>query len=287
MTGSIEQHRWDLLKVLAKQPSGHTGAVDGRRLTEWMKLSPDEVNDAVTILVEDRLVEWLRTKGSAPYTFSEVWITSRGRYELERAGTGLEDGSVSSHLMSRPPTPVGSPFGFSDADWEFVAERHAEGDTLSVVMGYQFESNHYDSKELTANIESMFRTAMIEYGKLAGAAAVRLDFQPLAAGYGEHLFNEIARDIISADIAVFETSDLNPNVMIEMGVALTWGVRILPIKSVGCPKPPSDLSGQTWADHTDSGASFEDPDHDKKMVRMVERAIRKKSGSFVSRRGHG
>lgn len=42
-------------------------------------------------------------------------------------------------------------------------------------------------------------------------------------------FNEIARDVISADIAVFETSDQNSNVMIEMGVALTWGRRVLPI----------------------------------------------------------
>jgi len=42
----------------------------------------------------------------------------------------------------------------------------------------------------------------------------------LSAGYGRHLFNEIASDIISADIAVFEASDLNANVMIEIGVAL-------------------------------------------------------------------
>lgn len=101
-------------------------------------------------------------------------------------------------------------------------------------------------------------------------------FQPLAAGYGEHLFNEIARDIISADIGVFETSDLNPNVMLEMGVALTWGVRVLPIKVQGKDRPPSDISGQTWADYLDSGSTFVDPEHETKLVRMIERAIRKK-----------
>jgi hypothetical protein len=47
--------------------------------------------------------------------------------------------------------------------------------------------------------------------------------------YGEYLFNEIARDIISADIAVFDTSGLTPNVMLEMGVALTSGTRVPPI----------------------------------------------------------
>jgi hypothetical protein len=44
---------------------------------------------------------------------------------------------------------------------------------------------------------------------------------------------------------LFETSDNNPNVMIEMGVALTWDRRVFPIKKKGRPKPPSDISGQT------------------------------------------
>jgi hypothetical protein len=49
------------------------------------------------------------------------------------------------------------------------------------------------------------------------------------------------------DIAVFDVSDLNPNVMIEIGVALTWGIRMLLIRENGSPTPPSDISGQTWA----------------------------------------
>jgi len=67
--------------------------------------------------------------------------------------------------------------------------------------------------------------------------------------------------------------------MLEMGVALTWGIRILPIKMKDCLKPPSDISGQTWADYEDSAQVFVDPDHSKKMVRMVERAARKKQKS--------
>jgi hypothetical protein len=129
---------------------------------------------------------------------------------------------------------------------------------------------------LKTNVQKMFKEAVTSYNKLPGARPITLDFRPLAAGYGEHLFNEIARDVIGADIAVFETSDLNPNVMVEIGVALTWGVRVLPIKAEGCPKPPSDISGQTWADYKDSGAGFADPEHNSKLVRMVERAARKK-----------
>ena len=123
----------------------------------------------------------------------------------------------------------------------------------------------------------MCQSAVASYNGTPNAIQMALQFRPLAAGYGEHLFNKISRDVISADIAVFETSDLNPNVMIEMGVALTWGVRVLPIKLKDRPPPPSDISGQTWADYLDSASSFVSPDHAQRMVEMVQRAARKKA----------
>ena len=179
-------------------------------------------------------------------------------------------------MIHEPMTPVGSPYGFTDEDWENVLEKKSLGNRLSVVFGYQFESALYDVARLRENIEKSFILAVDDYNSFKNAVPVVLDFRSLAAGYGEHLFNEICRDIISADIAVFDTSELNPNVMLEMGVALTWGIRVLPIKMKNCPKPPSDISGQTWADYEDSAQVFVDPDHSKKMVRMVERAARKK-----------
>jgi len=93
------------------------------------------------------------------------------------------------------------------------------------------------------------------------------------------LFNEIARNIIGADIAVFETSDLNPNVMLEMGVALTWGVRVLPIKKRDAPKPPSDISGQTWIDYEDSFARVIDSEFERNLLKMIERimAVKRKT----------
>jgi hypothetical protein len=143
-------------------------------------------------------------------------------------------------------------------------------------LGYKFESEHYDSDELIANVQDMFERAVTEYNELHVSYQIVLDFRALSAGYGEHLFNEIARDIISADIAVFETSNLTPNVMVELGVALTWGVRVLPIKREGQPTPPSDISGQTWIDYQDSASTFIDLEHSQKLVRMIERAARKK-----------
>jgi hypothetical protein len=63
--------------------------------------------------------------------------------------------------------------------------------------------------------------------------------------------------------------------MVEIGVALAWGVRVLPIKKKG-RKPPTDISGQTWADYTMDGLKFSDEDHEEKLVTMVENAMQKK-----------
>jgi len=122
----------------------------------------------------------------------------------------------------------------------------------------------------------MFEQAVNRYNGENQGQEIKVEFTALHAGYGEHLFNTIARDIISSDIAVFETSDLAPNVFIEIGVALTWGSRVFLIKKDGCPVPPSDISGQTFAAHKNDAKEFADPDHQEKLYRMVERAIRRK-----------
>ena len=70
------------------------------------------------------------------------------------------------------------------------------------------------SSMLRRHVEDMFLKAVNDYDNEPGSLPIRLNFQALAAGYGEHLFNKIARDIIGADIAVFETFNLNPNVML-------------------------------------------------------------------------
>jgi len=251
--------------------------INGEKVQELTGLTPQEINDSVSILIDAAYVEWLQELGTHPFDFAYVWITPRGKLEYESAKKEYEQSPNSPKAMIyEPMTPVGSPYGFNDEDWETVAENKSKGNTLSVVFGYQFTSGRYDSTSLKENMEKSFKSAVEKYNSLKNARPVTLDFRSLAAGYGEHLFNEICRDIISADIAVFDTSDLNPNVMLEMGVALTWGVRVLPIKMKDCPKPPSDISGQTWADYENSGQVFVDPDHSIKMLRMVERSARKK-----------
>jgi hypothetical protein len=279
MPNLIQDNATTILRTLSEQPrpEGGDAELSGPDLAQLTGLTPNEINDAVAFLLEAGLVEWLQTLGTGPYDFNVVWVTARGRYELERMTNEPQVAQIAREVqMRRPQSPVGSPYGFTDYDWEIVADRKSRRDYLYVVLGYQFESEFYASEQLVANTQNMFERAVEEYNRLPRSYQIVLDFSPLRAGYGEHLFNEIARDIISADIAVFETSDLNPNVMVELGVALTWGVRVLPIKQEGQPRPPSDISGQTWADYQNDASIFVDPDHSQKLVRMIQRAARKK-----------
>ncbi len=284
-----------ILEVLEAAPRGEY--VDRNDIAQRAALPPDRVNDAMALLVDAGQAEWIQTFGTAPFDFNAAMITSRGRYERQRVRAAIEglqkaaptgDGNpapivgdiaqapTAVNFEIRPPAPVGSPFGFTDEDWETVAGRKNDPQRLYTVLGHQFESEHFDGPLLRRNVEAMLQQAVERHNASRHGPAVVLSHRPLNAGYGEHLFNEIARDIIGSDIAVFETSDLNPNVMLEMGVALTWGVRVLPIKREDRPTPPSDVSGQTWANHRESGATFVDPDHLDKVVRTIERALRKK-----------
>lgn len=286
MSTPIEKNAWKILTTLTELPTNEMGQalIDAKDLQKITGLSPAEINDAIALLEPTGNIELLNALGTAPFTFRGVEITPLGRNtvqqqiaENERSQYELSHQNETPEKGKSPPVPLGSPYGFTDNDWEIVSERKSKGNTLNVVMGYQFKSEHYDGNLLKENVEKMFQKAVDKYNGKSGSIRVTLEFTPLAAGYGEHLFNEIARDVISADIAIFDASDLNPNVMIEMGVALTWGVRVLPIKEKTRPKPPSDISGQTWADYENSGANFTDSEHENKLVRMVERAARKKN----------
>jgi hypothetical protein len=225
--------------------------------------------------------------GTHPFSFGHADLTALGRYEYQRSrhtpATGSEavgvvyrPSAVAATTVSQLPVPPGSPYGFEAPDWEYVVAEHRRANHLKVVLGLQFQSKHYVTTDLVNNVRLTFETAIAAYNLEPGHAPITLSVQQLRAGYGEHLFNQIARDIISADIAVFETSDHNPNVMIEIGVALTWGRRVFLIKKEGRPTPPSDISGQTWANYRDSAREFVNPEHIEMLVVMIGLAMRRK-----------
>jgi len=272
---TIREDLTAVLQQLATYPQ-HTWA-GNEELAKALDMSPERLNTAVSLLENSGYVKPLRVMGTGPFDFAKVEITAQGKLELERAqaeARAKSEGVAAAQTAEvRPsPFPIGSPFGFTDLDWEYIGIEH-KSTKLIVVFAHQWGSEHYDSETLLNALSEEFTQAL---ARSSTAGSLSLSFVPLRAGYGEHVFNKIARSIIAADIGVFETSDLNPNVMIEMGVALTWGTRVHPIRKESCPEPPSDISGQTWACYRDSGGVWVDPDHLDRVIEMVESAARKK-----------
>lgn len=219
------------------QRSEEISYVSGATLTEKTGLDAGRINDAMSVLVDAGLAEWLQVMGTAPYDFGEATITARGRYERQRAiqaakrlpAPANQTDAIAAVAATRSARRRQSdhPTDSQMKTGEIVAERKGQQSQLRVVLGYQFESQHYETEKLRTNVKASFEAAIAEYHARQMGPAISLKFKVLGAGYGEHLFNEIARDIISADIAVFDASDLNPNVMLEMGVALTWDRRTI------------------------------------------------------------
>ena len=265
----IEKNAFEILKFLVEKGISQ---IEAKELAKALDLTPEEINDATSYLESLGAVTLFRSIGTAPYLFSELFLESKGKFLYYEITKGEEE----SVLPKRPINPVGSPYGFTDKDWEFVTLRKRDRKTLYVVIGLQYKSNYYNINDLLKNMEEHFKKVIELYNEKHKEENISLKFEKLEGGYGEHLFNEIARMIIGSDIAIFDTSDLNPNVMIELGVALTWGIRVLPIREKNSPEPPSDISGQTWIMYEDSGKILLDENVYKKLEIMIERAIAKK-----------
>lgn len=274
----IEENAVKILTILIERK---VKEAQGEQIKQITGLSPEDINDAVAYLEDLGSVEVIKWLGTAPYNFGTVMVNSRGRYlyhEMKKKTDEVEKEEEKKLLPKRPVNPVGSPYGFTDDDWEFVSLRREDRSTLNVVFGLQYKSEYYNTDQLINNIKKHFQKAVEMYDEKHSKEKITLQFEKLTAGYGEHLFNTVARSIIGSDIAVFEVSDQNPNVMIELGVALTWGVRVLPLREKNSPKPPTDISGQTWIGHEESGEKIIDEEFHKKLEKMIERAISKKGG---------
>ena len=277
--------------------------LSGKELQDLTGLTVSEINYAIATLEESRLVQVTGSTSIPPFTFDRVELTSRGKYQTDQIAkistqsgrrekrpveAGIKEyvevgDTVRAKKISStnyvpkytiPFPPAGSPFGFTPEDWSLVTDSKRDSSKLYVVFGFQLISKYYDTNKLIQNAQNMFQTTINEYNKLGNS--VGLEFDTLGAGYGQHLFNKIARDIISSDIAVFDVSSPNRNVMIEIGVALTWGIKVFIIRAKNTPKTPSDISGQTWAEYEDSALTFSNPKHQKELLIMVKLAARQK-----------
>lgn len=274
----IEQNAFNLLDLMVKSEKEDFG---NDELQAQSALSFREISDALEYLDGIGAIKTLRGLSRGNSHVVAAHLLSRGRYLYHEIRTKIKEEKRKGYepivaLPTRPLNPIGSPYGFTEYDWETVALQKENANKLFVVLGLQFNSDFYDTEKLGQNLNSILLKNIEGYNKLHIGNEITLNFERLAAGYGEHLFNDIARSIIGADIAIFESSNLNPNVMIEMGVALTWGVRVLLIRKKGCPKPPSDISGQTWIEYDEDLLTIFDDDFEKRLRKMIERVMANK-----------
>ena len=109
MTTPLEEATYRVLAALAKARRPLTG----HELTMAAGLSTEDLNDAVSLLAQSENVEVVHTLGTQPYNFREVKMTARGRYEFERVERSGRPARQPVENM-RPPTPIGSPYGFQD-----------------------------------------------------------------------------------------------------------------------------------------------------------------------------
>ena len=297
----IEQNALYILKILV---DNNTKRIGGRGLNELTGFDPRDINDAIKYLEDLDAVDVLKALGTSPYNFLNVEVKSRGRYlyyEIfsDEKRTILDENKIKQSqvqmkdvkpvektpksdlkvqiIPERTYYPVGSPYGFTEDNWESVSLKKTNRNILEVVFGLQYVSDYYNIEDIIKNIKSYFEIAIENFNlNNPEEGNVKLKFRKLTAGYGEHVFNSIAESIIGSDIAIFEVSDNNPNVMIELGVALTWGITVLPLIEKSSSEIPSDISGQTWIKYEKSGEIIHDHDFEDKLNITVQRAIFKK-----------
>lgn len=278
MPSPIEEHASYLLALMAESDRSEFSS-------HWLQLQSGLEPEAI-----DRAVDYLDDLGavkacgpaSHPFAFRDVRLQSRGRflYQAMRAVQQAEppESEAWRLLPDPPPNPVATPYGLTAEDWAVVALRKTDSQTLHVVLALQFVSPYYDMKALIRNIEGRFRRAVQEYNYRHYEAMITVRFEHLLAGLKPDPFNRVARDIVGADLAVFETSDCNPNVMLEMGVALTWGVPVVPLRRAAARPIVLDVSGQGYVLHENSAAHILCEAFDEELVGTIEQAIRMKTG---------
>lgn len=75
----------DMTKVLiALNKAPRNTYVDNKQLAKDTGLSPDDLNDAVELLVNKGLVEWLQGLGTAPFKFECAQLTALGRATIKQ-----------------------------------------------------------------------------------------------------------------------------------------------------------------------------------------------------------
>lgn len=77
-----QEHAARIQQLLAEQPAAYQ-ALTGEQLAERTQLRPDEINDAVQLLIQRGHAACDYSEGRRPYAFTTVQVTPEGRAPFE------------------------------------------------------------------------------------------------------------------------------------------------------------------------------------------------------------
>jgi hypothetical protein len=115
---------------------------------------------------------------------------------------------------------------------------------IKVFAGYQFKSNYFKRSKLDEALSWAAQTVSNDFS--TENYIIEVQYEPVDITPGSILINELKSLIISSDICVFEVSDLNQNVFIELGIALGNNKPTIMLRNTSVGEDnrlPSDLSG--------------------------------------------
>lgn len=124
---------------------------------------------------------------------------------------------------------------------------------INVFAGYQFESDYFNRSELDDAIVWACDTAA---GDISKQYEIDLKYTPVDITPGNILIEGLKSLIKASEICIFEASDLNNNVFIELGLALAFDKPIIIlVKSSALDKIklPADIAGMVYLEYPDIG----------------------------------
>ena len=119
---------------------------------------------------------------------------------------------------------------------------------VKIFVGYQINSDYHNSKDLKNAINTV--KAIVEVD-------VNLEIQYGEFTPGKFLFNEVFKAIKECEIAIFDISENNPNVLIEVGMAYGTDKYVILLKNESSKerfKVPSDISAFIYVPYKDNDA---------------------------------
>lgn len=125
---------------------------------------------------------------------------------------------------------------------------------LKVFVGYQINSEYHDTKDLKQSIFKVKETVEKKF------PTIELDIKFGEFKAGKLLFNEVFSAIKECEIAIFDISENNPNVLIEVGLAYGNNKQVILLKNELSKekfKVPSDIGAFIYVSYKNKKAIYE------------------------------